>query len=149
MDYLRFVRQHRRFLAFGMLVALFTSFGQTYFIGLFSAEIRVAFDLSHGDFGLVYSLASLAAGVCLIWLGGFVDRVDLRPWVAILGVAAVGACIVMGIAPSVVVMGIALFLLRLSCQSLLAHTYMCIAPGSLDTSLSHAAGLSDIAVCHA
>ena len=27
--------------------------------------------------------------------------------------------------------------------------YECIAPGSLDTSLSHAAGLSDIAVCHA
>ena len=27
--------------------------------------------------------------------------------------------------------------------------YYCIAPGSLDTSLSHAAGLSDIAVCHA
>ena len=25
----------------------------------------------------------------------------------------------------------------------------CIAPGSLDISLSHAAGLSDIAVCHA
>ena len=28
-------------------------------------------------------------------------------------------------------------------------TCECIAPGSLDTSLSHAAGLSDIAVCHA
>ena len=28
-------------------------------------------------------------------------------------------------------------------------SYTCIAPGSLDTSLSHAAGLSDIAVCHA
>ena len=28
-------------------------------------------------------------------------------------------------------------------------TTLCIAPGSLDTSLSHAAGLSDIAVCHA
>ena len=28
-------------------------------------------------------------------------------------------------------------------------TITCIAPGSLDTSLSHAAGLSDIAVCHA
>ena len=27
--------------------------------------------------------------------------------------------------------------------------FVCIAPGSLDTSLSHAAGLSDIAVCHA
>ena len=30
-----------------------------------------------------------------------------------------------------------------------AHNNLCIAPGSLDTSLSHAAGLSDIAVCHA
>ena len=30
-----------------------------------------------------------------------------------------------------------------------ANIYLCIAPGSLDTSLSHAAGLSDIAVCHA
>ena len=29
------------------------------------------------------------------------------------------------------------------------RTSKCIAPGSLDTSLSHAAGLSDIAVCHA
>ena len=29
------------------------------------------------------------------------------------------------------------------------HKALCIAPGSLDTSLSHAAGLSDIAVCHA
>ena len=30
-----------------------------------------------------------------------------------------------------------------------AYKDICIAPGSLDTSLSHAAGLSDIAVCHA
>ena len=32
---------------------------------------------------------------------------------------------------------------------LFVFTSRCIAPGSLDTSLSHAAGLSDIAVCHA
>ena len=31
----------------------------------------------------------------------------------------------------------------------LSFQSFCIAPGSLDTSLSHAAGLSDIAVCHA
>ncbi len=123
MDYLRFISQHRRFLAFGLLVALFSSFGQTYFIGIFSAEIRAAFSLSHGDFGLIYSLASLAAGVSLIWLGRFVDRLDLRLWIALLCVAASGACIVMGLAPSVIVMGIALYLLRLSCQSLLTHTY--------------------------
>ena len=32
---------------------------------------------------------------------------------------------------------------------MLKRETLCIAPGSLDTSLSHAAGLSDIAVCHA
>ena len=124
MSYFRFIIQYRRFLAFGLLVALFSSFGQTYFIGIFSAEIRAAFALSHGGFGLVYSLASLAAGVLLIWLGRFIDRVDLRLWVALLGVAAVGACIVMSVAPSVVLLAVALFMLRLSCQSLLTHTYM-------------------------
>ena len=34
-------------------------------------------------------------------------------------------------------------------QLKLRAKWKCIAPGSLDTSLSHAAGLSDIAVCHA
>ena len=31
----------------------------------------------------------------------------------------------------------------------LSNCYPCIAPGSLDTSLSHAAGLIEIAACHA
>ena len=36
-----------------------------------------------------------------------------------------------------------------STDALPMDAFHCIAPGSLDTSLSHAAGLSDIAVCHA
>ena len=34
-------------------------------------------------------------------------------------------------------------------QGIAAAGRECSAPGSLDTSLSHAAGLSDIAACHA
>ena len=39
-------------------------------------------------------------------------------------------------------------------EAILAHQYLeasywCSAPGSLDTSLSHAAGLIEIAACHA
>ena len=40
-------------------------------------------------------------------------------------------------------------LLTLSVSDYDPDVSRCIAPGSLDTSLSHAAGLSDIAVCHA
>ena len=39
--------------------------------------------------------------------------------------------------------------LRLGASTCKEIITKCIAPGSLDTSLSHAAGLSDIAVCHA
>ncbi len=124
MSYLRFLHENRRFLSFGLLVALFSSFGQTYFIGVFSAEIRAAFALSHGDFGLVYSVGSLVAGLGLIWLGRYVDRIDLRIWIALLSVMAVGACLTMGFASDAVILGVAIFLLRLACQSLLTHTYM-------------------------
>jgi MFS family permease len=133
MDYFRFLRENRRFLAFGMLVALFSSFGQTYFIGVFSAEIRAAFALSHGDFGLIYSLGSLAAGFLLIWLGRYVDRIDLRLWIALLAVLAVGATLVMGLAPGAAVFGLAVFMLRLGCQSLLTHTYMTAMARYFDT----------------
>jgi MFS family permease len=133
MNYFRFIRQYKRFLAFGMLVALFSSFGQTYFIGLFSAELRNSFALSHGDFGLIYSAGSLAAGVVLIGAGRFVDRLDLRLWIALLCMAAVVACIVMGLASSIAILGVAVFLLRLTCQSLLAHTYMTSMARYFDT----------------
>lgn len=124
MSYLRFLHLNRRFLAFGLLVALFSSFGQTYFIGVFSAEIRATFGLSHGDFGFIYSLGSLVAGFALIWLGRYVDRVDLRLWIALLSALAVAACLVMSLAPNAFTFGIAILLLRLGCQSLLTHTYM-------------------------
>lgn len=133
MNYFRFIKQYKRFLAFGLLVALFSSFGQTYFIGLFSAEIRATFALSHGDFGLVYSAGSLAAGIFLIWLGRYVDRLDLRFWIALLCIAAVGACVVMGVAPSIIILAVAIFLLRLTCQSLLSHTYMTSMARYFDT----------------
>ena len=35
------------------------------------------------------------------------------------------------------------------CQKVWRQCYHCSAPGSLDTSLSHAAGLIEIAACHA
>ncbi len=142
MNYLRFVRENRRFLAFGLLVALFSSFGQTYFIGVFSAEIRAAFTLSHGDFGLIYSLGSLVAGFALIWLGRYVDRIDLRIWIALLSALAVGACLVMGFAPGAVIFGVAIFLLRLACQSLLTHTYITSMARYFDTGRGKAISIS-------
>ena len=50
-----FIRSQWRFLLFGLLLAFFSSPGQTFFISLFSAEIRSELNLSHGDFGIIYA----------------------------------------------------------------------------------------------
>ncbi len=124
MNYLRFLAAHPRVLGFGFALAFFSSFGQTFFISLFGEEIRGTFDLSHGQFGLGYSLATLASGLTIIWLGRKLDTVDLRLFSAVLCAGLVFACFTMGIAPVVAVLVAAIYLLRLTGQGLLSHTAM-------------------------
>lgn len=122
MNYLRFILDNRRFLGFGLLLAFASSFGQTFFIALFGAEIRTAFGLSHGGFGTIYSLATLTSALALVWLGRKIDDLDLRLYSALVCVGVVGACFLMGMAASVVLLALAIFLLRLTGQGLLGHT---------------------------
>ena len=123
-NYLQFLAANRRFLGFGFALAFFSSFGQTFFISVFGDEIRGTFDLSHGDFGLVYSLATLASGLSIIWLGRKLDTVDLRLFSSALCAGLVVACFTMGFAPGVAVLVVAIYLLRLTGQGLLSHTAM-------------------------
>lgn len=120
-SYLPFVHANARFIAFGFLIAAFSSFGQTFFIGLFGADLREAFDLSHGGFGTIYSLGTVASAVTMVWLGRLIDRVDLRAFTAAVCGGLVAACFVMGAAPTVIVLGVAIYLLRLTGQGLMSH----------------------------
>lgn len=121
MSYPAFVRAHARFLAFGFLAAWVSSFGQTFYISLFGGELRAAFGLSHGGFGAVYSAATLASGLSLIWLGRQIDRIDLRPYTAAACLGLAAACALMASAPAAALLGLALFALRLTGQGLLSH----------------------------
>ncbi|MDX1710655.1 MAG: MFS transporter [Rhodovibrionaceae bacterium] len=121
MRYLPFILANPRFLAFGFLIAAFSSFGQTFFIGLFGAEIRAAFDLGHGTFGTAYSIATVASAATMVWLGRLIDRLDLRLFTVAVCLVMVTACFVMGSAEAVVVLGLAIYLLRLSGQGLMSH----------------------------
>lgn len=53
-------------LAFGFLLTLFSSFGQTFFISLSGGHIREEFGLSNASFGLLYSAATLGSATALI-----------------------------------------------------------------------------------
>jgi MFS family permease len=119
--YFSFILASPRLLAFGFLVAAFSSFGQTFFIGLFGADLRAAFDLSHGDLGTIYSLGTVASAVTMVWLGRIIDRVDLRHFTVAICLGMVAACFVMGTAPAALVLGLAIYMLRLMGQGLMSH----------------------------
>src|SRR3546814_1818383 len=75
----RFIGENARWLAGGFLLTMFSSFGQTFFIGLSGNAIRSAFHLSGGAFGGLYmltTLATLSSAMTLPWLG---RPLDLMP----------------------------------------------------------------------
>lgn len=121
MDYWKLLSRQPAFLIYGLLAACLSSFGQTFYISLFGGELRAAFDLSHGDFGLLYSIATLSSGILLLWLGRSVDRFDLRLVTAAVLLGLATACILLGTAQSLILITLALFGLRLFGQGMMGH----------------------------
>jgi len=62
---LAFITRNARWIAGGFLLTYFSSFGQTFFISASVAEGQKTFDLSHGQFGMLYMAATLASAICL------------------------------------------------------------------------------------
>ncbi len=121
LNYLTFALANWRFLGFGFFITGFAGIGQTFFIALFSAEIRSEFGLSHGTFGLVYALATAASALALMWTGRKIDNIDLRLYSALACGALVLACFMIGLAHSVALLVAAVFLLRHAGQGLMTH----------------------------
>ncbi len=138
--YLRFVSSHRRFLAFGFLMAALSGFGQTFFVSLFSEPIRTAFGLGHGGFGLYYGVATVASAAAVIAAGRWIDRLDLRLFAPLVAVGlAAGAAVLAG-AGSLPALLAALFLLRFCGQGLMMHTAMTSMTRYFDTERGRAVG---------
>ena len=123
-DTVAFVSRNRRFLAFGFALAFFSSFGQTFFLSLFAGEIRAQFGLSHGSWGLVYSLATLASGLTVARVGGSIDRVDLQRFTVIVCAALVVSSFGMAVVANVWMLAITVYAMRLTGQGLMGHAMM-------------------------
>ena len=64
-----FLRRNARWLAAGFLLSFASSLGQTFYIALFASDLMVEIGLSHGEFGGLYTAATLASAFVMIWLG--------------------------------------------------------------------------------
>ena len=122
MNTAHFLRANARWLSAGALLTFLSSFGQTFFVSLFSEHIRADFALSHGDWGLLYSIGTGAAAAVMVWAGGLTDHYKTRwlgAWVLV-GLAV--ACLIMAVNRSAWVLVAVVFLLRLFGQGMASHT---------------------------
>ena len=108
-------------LCLGFLLAFSSNVGQTFFVSLFSGAIRDDLDLSHGEFGALYSGATLGSAMVFLWLGKSTDKYDLS-LLGIVSLAGLSGCMmIMASVSSLFVLFAALFGLRLLGQALPGH----------------------------
>ena len=62
---------------FGFIFTFFSSFGQSFFLGIFNTSIRNELSISHGQFGSIYASATLLSSFVLIWVGKKIDDINI------------------------------------------------------------------------
>lgn len=116
-----FLRDNARWLFGGFLLTFFSSFGQTYFISLSAGEIRSEYGLSHGDFGTLYMVATLASAASLPQLGKIIDRISVASTVLLAAPVLALASVLMAWSQSLALLALAIYLLRLFGQGMFSH----------------------------
>ena len=122
--YIRLLSDRWPALAFGFLAVFWGNFGQTFFLGVFSAPIQQSLGLTSGTYGAVYSLATLASAITVVWAGSLIDRVSLRRYTTVLCLGLALATFLMFNAADVILLAAGFYCLRLFGQALLPHTGM-------------------------
>ena len=107
---------------FGFIFTFFSSFGQSYFLGLFNSSIREALSITHGQFGSIYASATLFSSLLLIWVGKKIDDVNIFKFALFVIILLSFACFFFSKVSSVFLLFIAIFLMRFSGQGMMSHT---------------------------
>ena len=116
-----FLVKNAPWLASGSMLKLLSSFGQTFFISIFAAEIQHEFGLSHGSWGGIYALGTMASAVVMIWAGGLTDRYRVRILGPVILALLAFACLLMAVNPYVWFLPFVIFALRLTGQGMTTH----------------------------
>tara|TARA_Y100001970_G_scaffold152353_1_gene186585 strand:- start:8193 stop:9404 length:1212 start_codon:yes stop_codon:yes gene_type:complete len=113
---------NKKVLIFGFIFTFFSSFGQSFFLGLFNPSIRNDLDISHGQFGTIYAIATICSSIVLIWFGKKIDEYKLLNYSIIVISILFFSSIFFSMINSIYLLVIAIFLMRFSGQGLMAHT---------------------------
>ena len=117
-----FFLQDPKLLCYGFLIIFFASYGQTFFISLFNENIKEHYNLTDGNFGLVYSIGTIASSLALISFAKLIDHIDLRIYSFFISIGLVLACFGMFIFYSnIFYLFLIIFALRFFGQGAMTH----------------------------
>ena len=111
-----------KIIIFGFIFTFFSSFGQSFFLGIFNSSIREELSISHGQFGSIYASATLFSSFLLIWLGKKIDDVDILKFALFVILLLSFSCFVFSKISSISFLFLAIFLMRFSGQGMMSHT---------------------------
>ncbi|MDZ4094024.1 MAG: MFS transporter [Paracoccaceae bacterium] len=121
MSFFKFLWANAPFLFAGFMLALLSSFGQTFFIAVFAGEIRSEFSLSHGEWGGIFGLATAVSAGLMLWAGGLTDRFRVRTLGAVVLMGLALACLGMAANPLLALLPVVIFALRFLGQGMTSH----------------------------
>jgi len=121
MTFWTFMRSNVPWLSAGILLTFLSSFGQTFFISIFAGHIRKAFELSHGEWGGIYTLGTFASAVVMVWTGGLTDYFRVRTLAPIILLLLAASCLGMALNPVWWGLIFIIFALRFTGQGMTSH----------------------------
>ena len=111
-----------KLLLYGFLIIFFASYGQTFFISLFNIEIRNHYNLTDGQFGLVYAIATTLSSLLLVVFAKLIDHIDLRLYSFIVSAGIFLACLGMFFfIKNILFLFLIIFALRFFGQGAMSH----------------------------
>tara|TARA_B100000809_G_scaffold19840_1_gene17450 strand:+ start:18818 stop:20041 length:1224 start_codon:yes stop_codon:yes gene_type:complete len=139
-EYLRFIRHSWPMLIFGMMTVFMGNFGQSFFVSWFGSSFQESLGLSATSYGSAYSMATLASGLLLMWIGGSIDKISLEKFIVFCTLGLFLAALTLWQTNNLTMLVIGLFLLRFFGQGLFPHT--AITTMIKEFSLNRGKGLS-------
>ena len=107
---------------FGFIFTFFSSFGQSFFLGLFNSSIRNELSITHGQFGSIYASATLLSSFLLIWVGKKIDDINISKFALFVILLLSFSSFFFSKISSVSLLFIAIFLMRFAGQGMMSHT---------------------------
>ena len=113
---------NKKVVIFGFIFTFFSSFGQSFFLGLFNAPIRNELGITHGQFGSIYASATICSSLLLIWVGKKIDDYRILNYSFFVVTLLFISSLFFSFINSVYFLAVGIFLMRLSGQGLMSHT---------------------------